>query len=82
MLRSVRGSGRVACLSRDSLQSRVSLVASNAFARFMWIRIRVSSPLLRNIYIIVCYFPLASSLLVIHIDLVGDLYLDLYADVS
>jgi hypothetical protein len=33
----IKGSGGVACFVRDSLWSRISLVASNVFARFMWV---------------------------------------------
>lgn len=37
------------------------MVASNSFARLMWIRISISTPLHRDIYITVCYFPPVSS---------------------
>jgi len=36
-LGSVAGLGGVGCLTRDSLQNRVSLVVLDEFARFMWI---------------------------------------------
>jgi hypothetical protein len=33
------GSVEVACFIRDSLQSRISLVAMDEFARFMWVQV-------------------------------------------
>jgi hypothetical protein len=36
-------------------------VAMDEFARFMWVRVRGVSPLPRDIYIVDCYFSLASS---------------------
>lgn len=50
-------SGEIACLNYDWLQSRVSMVASNEQARFLWIGIHRSTPLPRDIYIAMCYFP-------------------------
>lgn len=35
----VRGSSGVACLTKDPLRSRVSMIASDELARFMWIRV-------------------------------------------
>jgi hypothetical protein len=67
----IRGSGGVACFVRDSLRSRISLVATDEFARFMWVRVRGVSPLPRDIYIVVCYFPPASSSYAIHNGLTG-----------
>jgi hypothetical protein len=57
----IRGSGGVACFVRDYLQRRISLVAIDEFARFMWVRVWGVSPLPRDIYIVVCYFPPTSS---------------------
>jgi hypothetical protein len=76
----VRGSGKVACLIRDSFRDRVSLVASDEFARFMWIRLSGFS-LPRDIYMAVCYFPPMSSQFAIHSDSDGDPYMDLYASI-
>jgi hypothetical protein len=59
----VRGSNGVACLTKDSLRSRVSMVASNELARFMWIWVSGISPLSRDIYIVVCYFSQPHHLL-------------------
>ena len=35
----VRGSGGVACLIKDDIFSNTSIVHSDTFARFMWVRI-------------------------------------------
>jgi hypothetical protein len=77
----VRGSGGVACLTRDSLRDRISLVASDEFARFMWIRLSGFTSLPRDIYVAVCYFPPISSQFAIHSDSDGDPYLDLYVGI-
>jgi hypothetical protein len=52
----VRGFGGVACLTKDSFRTRVSMVASDELARFMWIQESGLSSLSRDIYIVVCYF--------------------------
>ena len=76
------GSGGIACLVRDTLRDRVSIVAADEHARFMWIRARfkVSPP--RDIYIAVCYFSLASSPFAIHNKADGDPFTDLYTDIT
>lgn len=51
-------SGGVACLIKESLRSRVSMVAFDEYGRFMWIQIRGLAPLPRHIYITICYFPM------------------------
>lgn len=78
----VKGSGGIACLVRDTLRDRVSVVAADEHARFMWIRarVRVSPP--RDIYIAVCYFPPASSPFAIHNKADGDPFTDLYTDIT
>lgn len=52
-----RSSGGVTCLITDSFSDRVSLVDSDKFAMFMWIRLSGFS-LPRDIYMEVCYFLL------------------------
>ena len=81
VLRGVRGLGGDACLTRDSLQVRVSMVSLDEFSHFMWVWIHGLSPLPRDIYIAVCYFPPALSHFAIHSDPVGDPYLDLYVGI-
>jgi hypothetical protein len=78
----VRGSGGVACLTRDSLQNMVSLVATDEFSRFMWVRVRARVTPPRDIYIAVCYFPPASSSFAIHNDFNGDPFIDLYTGIT
>jgi hypothetical protein len=78
----IKGSGGVACFARDSLRSRISLVTADEFARFMWVRVRGVSPLPRDIYIAVCYFPPASSSYAIHNGPDGDPFIDLYANIT
>lgn len=75
----IRSNG-VTCLTKDSLRSKVSMVASNELARFMWIWVSGISPLSKDIYIVVCYFPQASSPFVVHNDSTKDPYTDLYID--
>lgn len=76
------GSGGIACLVRDTLRDRVSVVAADEHARFMWIRARVRVSPLRDIYIAVCYFPPASSPFAIHNKADGDPFTDLYTDIT
>jgi hypothetical protein len=78
----IRGSGGVACFVRDSLQSKISLVATNEFARFIWVWVCHVSPLPRNIYIIICYFPPASSSYAIHNGPNKDPFIDLYDSIT
>lgn len=78
----VRGSGGIACLVRDTLRDRVSVVAADEHARFMWIRVRVKFFLPRDIYIVVCYFSPASSAFAIHNKADGDPFIDLYTDIT
>lgn len=40
-----RSSGGLACLVRDSLQSRISITATDEFSRFMWVQVRYVYPL-------------------------------------
>jgi hypothetical protein len=74
----VRGSGGVACFIRESLKSRVFLVATDEFARFLWVRVRGVSPLPRGICIVVYYFPPTSSSYTIHNGPNEDPFIDLY----
>lgn len=53
----IKGSCNFAYLTKDSLWSKVSLVASDEFGKFMWIRLSGLTPLPRDLYIVVCYFP-------------------------
>lgn len=69
-------------MTSDSLRNRVSLVAEDEFVRFMWIQISVGVSPPRDIYIAVCYFPVASSPFVIHNSSNGDLFIDLYIDIT
>lgn len=62
----VRGSGGVACLVCDDIFSFTSVVHSDAFARFMWVRIGRRKYRQRDIFIVVCYFPPTSSPYAIH----------------
>jgi hypothetical protein len=57
-------------------------VATDEFARFMWVRVRGVSPLPKDIYIVVCCFPLASSSYAILNGLDGDPFVDLYAYIT
>ncbi|KAH9308981.1 hypothetical protein KI387_036892 [Taxus chinensis] len=74
----VRGSGGVACLYRDSLQNRISMVRSDESARDMWIRISGATRFSRDFYIAICYFPLTASPYAIHKGPNGDPFFDLY----
>ncbi|KAH9310534.1 hypothetical protein KI387_025569 [Taxus chinensis] len=47
----VRGSGEVACLIKDIFQNNISVVVADEFARFLWVRIRRTSPHFRDFYI-------------------------------
>lgn len=78
----VRGSGGVACLIRDHLFSKISLVHSDSYSRFMWIRIDRGTFLYRDTYIVVYYFPLASSYYAIHSTKGGDPYEDLLEHIT
>ena len=69
------------CLARDDLRDRISVVATDDHARFMWIQIRVSTPPRRDIYIAVCYFPPISSSFSIHSS-DDDPFTDLYSDIT
>ena len=57
------------------------MLASDEHARFMWVHIHQHSPLHQDIYIAVCYFPPASSHFAFR-ESKGDLFLDLYVDIS
>jgi hypothetical protein len=52
------------------------------FARFMWVQVRGVSPLPRDIYIAVCYFPPSSSPYAIHNGPDGDPFIDLYVGIT
>jgi hypothetical protein len=78
----VRGLGGVACFVRDSRRSRISLVATDKFAQFMWVRVCGVSLLARDIFIFVCYFPPTSSSFAIHNGPNGDPFIELYADIT
>jgi len=58
------------------------MVISDEHARFMWIRICRSAPLSWDIVFVVCYFTLAYLQFAFHHDSDGDLFLDLYLDIS
>jgi hypothetical protein len=64
--RGVMGSGEVSFFIRESLRNRVSLVATDEFVRFLWVRVRGIFLLPRDIYIVVCYFPPTYSSYAIH----------------
>jgi hypothetical protein len=76
------GSGGVACFVRDSLWSRISLVATDKFVRFMWVQVRGVSPLPKDIFIVVCYFHPTSSSNAIHNGPNKDPFIDLYAIIT
>lgn len=78
----MRGLGGVACLVRDSLQSKISMVAVDDFARFMWLWDRGVSPLPCDIYIAVCYFPPTTLSYAIHNGLDGDPFIESYVDIT
>jgi hypothetical protein len=65
---SVRGSRGVACLIQNSIQNKVIMLSSNEHAKFLWVWFHQNNPLLRNIYIAVCYFPPASSHFALHME--------------
>jgi len=48
----------------------------------VWIRISVGVSPSRDIYIAVCYFPLASSSFVVHNGSNGDPFIGLYTDIT
>jgi hypothetical protein len=58
----------VACLTRGSLEDRVSLVALDEFARYMWTCLSGFTSLLGDIYVAICYFPPISSQFASHGD--------------
>ena len=60
----------------------ISLMVADEFARFMWVRVRGVSLLPRDIYIVVCYFPPASSSYVIHNGCGRDPFVDLYVGIA
>jgi len=78
----MRGSGGVACFVRDSLRSRISLVATDEFARFMWVWVRGVPPLPRDIFIAFCYLPPTSSSYAIHNGPDWDPFIDLYVGIT
>ena len=57
-------------------------MVADEFARFIWIRVRGVSPLPRDTYIVVCYFPPASSSYAIHNGPNWDPFVDLYVDIA
>ena len=67
---------------KDALKDRVSLVAVDEYARFMWVRVRARVSHLRDIYIAVCYFPPASSPFSIRNGADGDPFIDLYTVIT
>lgn len=78
----VRGSGGVACLVRHSIFSCTSIVHSNTFAKFMWVHIDHKCHRQRDFFIVVCYFPPASSHYAIHGTEDGDLFVYLSESIS
>ena len=52
------------------------------FSRFMWVWVRGVSPLPSDIYIVVCYFPLAFSSYAIHNGPDSDPFIELYAGIN
>ena len=54
-----RGSGGVAVLFREELQSLIRIVRRDEHARYMWIRVRAETR--RPLYIAICYFPPSTS---------------------
>ena len=78
----VRGSGGVACFVRDDIFSVTSVVHSDTYARFMWVRVGRQKHRQRDIFIVVCYFPPTSSPYAIHDQGNGDPYCDLQESIS
>lgn len=58
------------------------MVATDEYARFMWIQIRARTSPLRDIYVAVCYFPPISSSYAIHNSSDGDPFTDLYSYIN
>ena len=58
------------------------MIATDEFARFLWVRVHGVSPLPRDIYIAVFYFPSTSSSYAIHDGPNGDPFIDLYSDIT
>ena len=73
----VRGSRGVVFLVQDDIFRVMSVVHSNAFARFMWVRVGQQKYRQRDIFIVVFYFPLTSSPYAIHDPKDGVSYFDL-----
>ena len=57
-------------------------MATDEYARFMWIRVKTKISLLRHVYFTVCYFPPASSSFSIHNGADGDPFMDLYIGIT
>ena len=60
--RGTRGSGGIAILFRQELQSCIRIVRRDEQARYMWVQLRAETG--RHIYIAVCYFAPSNSLYV------------------
>jgi hypothetical protein len=56
------------------------MLSVDKYARFLWVQIHRKKPLLRDIYIAVCYFPPALSHFALHRESEEDPFSDLYAD--
>ena len=54
-----RGSGGVAVLFREELQSLIRIVRRDEHAKYMWIRVRAETG--RPLYIAICYFTPSTS---------------------
>lgn len=78
----VRSSGGVACLIRDDIFSVTSIVHSDTFARFLWVRIDRKCHHQRDLFLATCYFLPSSSHYVIHGTDDGDPFIDLYETIS
>ena len=57
-------------------------MVANEFARFIWVRVRGVSPLPKDNYIVVCYFPPSSSSYAIHNGIDVDPFFILYDSIS
>ena len=57
-------------------------MATNEYARFMWIWVKTKISTLRHVYFAVCYFPPTSSSFAIHNGADGDPFMDLYTGIT
>jgi hypothetical protein len=58
------------------------MLSANEYAIFLWVEILCNNPLLRDIYIAVCYSPKALSHFSLNRESEGDPFSNLYVDTS